>query len=336
MKLKDISECIGGKIEGDDSIDIMGIASIEEAKEGQITYISHSKYESWISKTDASCIIVKKGSSYKTDKTLILVEDPTLAFIKMADIFSKRTPPPAGISPLAYVAEGAVIDKTASVGAFCILGRGCRLGKKTVLHPQVYVGDETVIGDNCIIYPGVIIREDVQIKNSVVIHPNCVIGADGFGYKETPTGIKKIPHIGGVIIEDEVEIGANTTVDRAKLGKTIIGRGTKIDNLVQIAHNVIIGENCIIVSQTGIAGSVEIGNNVVIAGQVGITDHVKIGDNVKIGAKSGISKSIKDNETVWGIPAREINKAKKSYLLNMRLPEIYGRLKKLEEKLEKT
>lgn len=335
MILKEVADYIGGELKGDESIEITGIAKIDEAKAGDITYVADAKYLKWISKTCASCIIAPKNTPLKTDKTLILVEDPTLAFIKLADIFSKKSLPPIGISTLSDISEDAVVDKTASVGSFCVISRGCRIGKKTVLFQQVYVGENSIIGENCVIYPGVLIRENVVIKNSVIIHPGCVIGADGFGYKETPKGRLKIPHLGGVIIEDEVEIGANTTIDRAKLGNTIIGRGTKIDNLVLIGHNVIIGENCIIVGQVGIAGSTEIGNNVIIAGQVGIIDHLKIGNNVKIGAKSGVSKSVRDNEIIWGYPAREIEKAKKSYLLLMKLPEIYERLKALEKKLEK-
>ena len=335
MKIKEIAKLLSGEIKGNESIEITGIARIEDAREGDITYISHPKYEKYLSKTDASCIILSRESNLSSTKTLLLVNNPTVAFIKLAGVFVKKIHPPAGISPLSDISKDAVIDKTASVGAFCVINRGCRLGKNTILYPQVFIGEGSVLGDNCIIYPGVIIRENVRIKDRVVIHPGCVIGADGFGYIESPEGRMKIPHLGGVVLEDDVEIGANSTIDRAKLGNTIIGRKTKIDNLVHIAHNVVIGENSVIIAQVGIAGSTEIGRDVIIAGQTGIIDHLKIGNDVKIGAKSGVSKSVKDGETIWGYVAREHKASKKSYILLMKLPEIYERLKKLEKKLDR-
>lgn len=333
MKLIEIAEFLSGEIKGNSSIDIGGIARIESAKAGEITYISSPKYGKWLNKTDASCVIVSKNANLSTPKTLLLVDEPALAIVKLADLFYKKTPPPAGISPLADVVKDAVLDKTVSVAPFCVICSGCTLGKGTVLFPQVYLGEGSQVGNNCIIYPGVVIRKNVRIKNRVMIHPGCVIGADGFGYIEKAGKRVKIPHLGGVIVEDDVEIGANTTIDRATLGNTIIGRGTKIDNLVHIAHNVVIGENSVIVAQVGIAGSTEIGRNVIIAGQAGISDHLIIGNNVKIGAQSGVTKSVKDGEEVSGYPAREHKKSKKAYALLMRLPEIYERLKKIEKKL---
>jgi UDP-3-O-[3-hydroxymyristoyl] glucosamine N-acyltransferase len=333
MKLTEIAEFLSGELRGNGSVNITGIARIEDAGEGDITYISHPKYEKWLTKTDASCIIVSRNTDLSTTKTLLFVDEPTLAIVKLADLFYKRTPPIAGISPLADVSKDTVVDKTASISAFCVICSGCRLGKGTVLFPQVYLGEGSQVGDNCVIYPRVVIRENVRIKNRVVIHPGCVIGADGFGYIEKAGERVKIPHFGGVVIEDDVEIGANSTIDRATLGDTIIGKGTKIDNLVHIAHNVVIGENSVIVAQVGIAGSTEIGSNVIIAGQAGISDHLTIGNNVKIGAQSGVTKSVKNGEEISGYPAREHRRSKKAYALLMRLPEIYERFKKIEKKL---
>jgi len=333
MKLIEIAEFLSGEIKGNTSIDITGIARIEDARNGDITYISHPKYEKWLAKTGASCIIVSKNADISATKTQLFVDEPALAIVKLANLFSKKISPESGISSLADVSKNAVVDETASIGAFCVICSGCRLGKGTVLFPQVYLGEGSQVGDNCMIYPGVVIRENVRIKNRVVVHPGCVIGADGFGYIEKAGKRIKIPHLGGVVVEDDVEIGANSTIDRATLGDTIIGKGTKIDNLVHIAHNVVIGEGSVIVAQVGIAGSTEIGSNVIIAGQAGISDHLIIGNNVKIGAQSGVTKSVKDGGEVSGYPAREHRRSKKAYALLMRLPEIYERLKKIEKKL---
>lgn len=333
MKLIEIAEFLSGEIKGNTSTDITRIARIEDARKGDITYISYPKYEKWLAKTDASCVIVPKNTNISTTKTLLFVDEPSLAIVKLANLFCKKISPEAGISPLADVSINAIVDEIASIGAFCVISSGCRLGKGTVLFPQVYLGEGSHVGDNCVIYPGVVIRENVRINNRVVIHPGCVIGADGFGYIEKAGKRIKIPHLGGVIVEDDVEIGANSTIDRATLGDTIIGRGTKIDNLVHIAHNVVIGENSVIVAQVGIAGSTKIGSNVVIAGQAGVSDHLTIGNNVKIGAQSGVTKSVKDGQEVSGYPAREHRRSKKAYALLMRLPELYKRLKKIEKKL---
>lgn len=333
MKLTKIAEVLSGEIKGENSIDITGIARIEDAGKGDITYISHPKYEKWLNKTDASCIIVPRNSNLSTTKTLLFVDEPTLAIIKLADILYKRAPPAAGISPLAEVSPQAAIDETASVGAFCVICSGCRVGRGAVLFPQVYLGERSQIGEDCLIYPGVVIRENVRINDRVVLHPGCVIGADGFGYIVKAGKRVKIPHLGGVVVGDDVEIGANSTIDRATLGDTIIGRGTKIDNLVHIAHNVVIGEDSVIVAQVGIAGSTEIGRNVIIAGQAGISDHLTIGNEVKIGAQSGVTKSVEDGVEISGYPAREHKRSKKAYALLMRLPEIYERLKRIEKKL---
>ncbi len=334
MKLKEIAKLLSAEVRGDKSLEITGIARIETAKEGELSYISSSKYTKWLNRTNASCIIISREIKTDTKKTLLLVDEPEFAFAKLAEILYKKPTAIPTISPLAYIPKNAVVDKTATIGEFCILSNGSKIGRKTVLHPQVYIGENAAIGNNCIIYPGVVIREKTEIKNRVIIHPGCVIGADGFGYIEKKGKRIKIPHIGGVVIEDDVEIGANTTIDRATLGNTTIGKGTKIDNLVHIAHNVSIGENSIVVAQVGIAGSTEVGNNVIIAGQVGISDHLKIGDSVRIGAKSGVGKSVKDGEEVSGYPAREHKRSRKVYSLLMRLPELYQRIKKLEKMFE--
>ena len=243
-------------------------------------------------------------------------------------------PHPKGIHKTAFIGNNVKLGKDVAVDAYAVIESGVEIGDGTVIYAHSYVGKQSKIGANCIIYPNVTIRENAKIGNRVIINPGCIIGSDGFGYELTPKGHAKIPHIGDVIIEDDVELGACVTVDRAKIAHTIIGRGTKIDNLVQIAHNVTIGQNCIIVAQCGVSGSTKIGNNVMIGGQAGVVDHVEIGDNTMIGARSGVMKSVPPNTIVWGIPAKPIKKQKIIHILSSKLPELFKRVKLLEKKLD--
>jgi UDP-3-O-[3-hydroxymyristoyl] glucosamine N-acyltransferase len=275
----------------------------------------------------------KKG---KASVPTIKCKNPNLAFKKAAElILPKREPRSCGIHATASLGKDVVLGEGVSIGAYAVIEPGCRIGDRTSIWAHSYIGASTEIGADSLIYPNVTIRENVKIGDRVIIHPGCVIGSDGFGYERTQKGYEKIPHIGDVIIEDDVELGACATVDRAKMAHTRIGRGTKVDNLVQIAHNARIGENCIIVSQCGISGSVKIGNNVIMGGQVGLVDHIEIGDNSMIAAQSGLSKSIPPNTVMFGSPALPIKDQKVSFVLYKKLPEIYKRLKILEKKLEK-
>jgi UDP-3-O-[3-hydroxymyristoyl] glucosamine N-acyltransferase len=239
-----------------------------------------------------------------------------------------------GIDPMAAISESASVDQTAGIGPFCQIGNHASVGANSQLLGQVYVGNKVTIGSDCLIYPGVTIMDGCQIGNRVTLHPGVVIGSDGFGFAPTATGLRKIQQIGWVEIADEVEIGSNTTIDCGAIGPTRIGRGTKIDNLVQIAHNVQIGEHSIIVSQVGISGSTTIGNGCVLAGQVGVVGHIHIGDGVVVAAQSGISKSVKAGQTVFGSPAREIMDGKRIEVSLRRLPDLLKRVKKIETKLD--
>lgn len=333
ITLKEISEFINGEIVGDEKTVITGISGIKEAESGDITFLANPKYSSLLGATKASAVIVSKDIQ-TAPKPIIRTENPSFAFAKVVSfLFPQNTQHPKGIHPKAEVAKTAKIGKDVGIGAFCIIEDGAGIGDETVIYPGVYIGHNTIIGDNCLIYPNVSIRENITIGNRVIIHSGTVIGADGFGYATVSGVHHKIPQVGVVIIEDDVEIGANVTIDRARFGKTTVGRGTKIDNLVQIAHNVTIGENSIIVAQTGISGSTAIGKNVTLAGQVGIVGHVTIGDNVMIGAQSGVKNSIPPNSVYLGSPAMPINKTKRILVCMSNLPQIFKIVRQIQNKI---
>ncbi|MBL7157206.1 MAG: UDP-3-O-(3-hydroxymyristoyl)glucosamine N-acyltransferase [Candidatus Omnitrophica bacterium] len=335
ITLTALAKELGGELVGDGNLTINGIRDIEEALPGDLAFILKKKYEHLLEKTKASCCVVpSQVTETLNNKPIIRCKNPNLAFKKAAElILPNHIPHPKGIHEKAVIADNVTLGKDVSIGCYAVLESGSKIGDGTVIYPHCYIGCRTEIGKNSIIYPNVTIRENIKIGNRVIIHPGSVIGSDGYGYEATRTGHQKIPHIGDVIIEDDVEIGACTTVDRAKIAHTKIGRGTKIDNLVQVAHNVTMGPNCIIVSQCGISGSVKIGKNVIMGGQVGMVEHIEIGDNVMIGAKGGVIKSIPAKSIMAGIPVRPIKKTMKILALEEKLPEIYERLKKIEKKL---
>lgn len=316
ITLGELARELGGELTGDCNLTVSDIKDTEEAGEGDVAFIFGKKFEKLLEKTKASVCVVPEGIK-KTRVPTIKCENPNLAFKKAVDlILPGRIFRPQGIHKTVSIAEDVTLGEGVSIGASTVVGKGVKIGKDSI------------------IYPNVTICENVKIGERVIIHPGCVIGSDGFGYERTQNGYEKMPHIGGVIIEDDVELGASVTVDRAKIAHTKIGRGTKVDNLVHIAHNVTIGKNCIIVAQCGISGSAKIGNNVIIGGQVGITEHVEIGDNVMIAARAAVIKDVPPGTIMWGIPARPLKKAKTIYALFDKLPEIYKRLKAVEEKLE--
>jgi len=334
ISLKEIALLINGRLIGPGEILISGVSGIESAKKGDITFLIDRSYERYLETCEASGIIVGKDIDLKKikGKNLIVVENPGIAYIKIAELFGKQKIYEPGISSFAFVSEGSEISKEASVLPFVFIGKNVKIGKGTIIHPFVYLGDNVSIGEDTTIYPGVTVYDKVSIGNRVIIHAGTIIGSDGFGYIWDGTCHKKIPQLGTVVIEDEVEIGANVTIDRASLDKTVIKKGTKIDNLVQIAHNVTIGENSIIVAQVGIAGSSKIGKNVILAGQVGVKDHVVIGDNVRAGGQTGITKDVKPGSTISGTPHMAHKEWLKQHALLRRLPELFERVKKLEEK----
>lgn len=332
ITLRELAREIGGELIGDGTLTVSNICDIEEAGKGDLVFIFRKKSQVLLQKTKASASVVPEEIE-KAPIPVIKCKSPNLAFKKAAELILPRyIPHPKTIHKTASIGENVKLGKDVSLGAYACVEDGAEIGDGTIIYAHSYVGCSTKIGDASVIYPNVSIRENIKIGDRVIIHSGCVIGGDGFGYEQTEIGHEKIPHIGDVIIEDDVELGAGVTVDRAKIAHTKIGMGTKIDNLVQIAHNVTIGKNCIIVAQTGIAGSVKIGNNVIIGGQVGFVDHIEIGDNAIIASQSGLMKSVPPNAIVLGTPARPIKKAKMLWALWDKLPEIYERLKAVEKK----
>lgn len=304
LTLADIVKISGGKVVGDSNLEITGISGIKEARPGDLTFLANPKYASAAKKTEASAILV--GTDVLIEgKTVIQVEHPSKVFSEVINIFKESAPHPSGIHPTAVISKKATLGKNVSLGAFVVVEDGASIGDDTIIYAGCYVGYKAIIGQHCLIYSNVTIREDVQIGNHVIIHSSSVIGCDGYGYLTIDDEHMKIPQMGRVVIEDWVEIGSCVTIDRARFDKTWIGRGVKIDNLVQIAHNVHIGENTLVVAQVGIAGSTKIGRNVIVAGQVGVAGHLTVGDRSIIMAQSGVTKDVESGVTVFGCPAEE-------------------------------
>jgi len=333
-KLKEINELVGGELLGDGEIEIHGVSGIKEAREGEITFVANTRYLSRINRTRASAIIIWKGIQYN-GKPMIQVDNPYLAWAKVVEAFStKRKKKGKGIHPTAIIGENVEIGKDAWIQAYTFIGDNVQIGDEVVISPFVYIGDDSKIGAQTYIYPSVAIREDVTIGERVIIHSGTVIGSDGFGFAQVSDRRHKVPQIGVVIIEDDVEIGANVTIDRG-LRETVIGRGTKIDNLVQIAHNVVIGEDCVIIAQVGIAGSTEIKDRVVLAGQVGVVGHIAIGEDAQISARSGVSKDIPPGPNVWsGVPAMLHSKDLRIQACVRKLPDLINQMHEMREKIE--
>ncbi len=331
MKVKEIARAVEGRLIGNGTIEIENVVPIKEAKKGDITFFHDKRYIKYLHKSKASCIVVPQGMEELTT-TVIEVKNPALAFAKILNFFAPQKKMEKGIHNTAIIGKNVSIHKTASIQAFCCIGDDVRIEKGVCIFPYVYVGSGTTIRENSKIYSNVTVRENSKIGKRVIIHSGTVIGSDGYGYVKGDGHHRKIPQIGKVIIEDDVEIGANTAIDRATLGATVIGRGTKIDNLVHIGHNVRIGENSLIIAQVGISGSVEIGKNCVLAGQAGISDHIKLGDNVIVGGQAGVTKSFPSNMKISGYPARPHSDAQRSYATISMLPELLHRLKNLEKK----
>lgn len=335
MKLKEIADIIGGRITGNPEVDITGVSSIKEAQKGNITFFADKKNMQYVYTTEASAIIAKeeiKGLS----KSMLIVDNPYLAFAKTLELFYKKPFEPLGVSKDAVIGRDVNFGDDVSIYSRVYICNNVLIGSRVTIFPYVYIGDNVSIGDDSIIYPNVTIRENVKIGKNVTIHPGAVIGSDGFGYVLDKERHYKIPQVGGVIIEDNVEIGANVTIDRATTGNTSIGSGTKIDNLVQVAHNVKIGKNCLLVAQVAIGGSVEIGDGVVFGGQVGVRDHVKIGHGVMVGAQSGIGHDIPDGQVFSGTPAIPHKSWLRAQTIYSKLPEYIKRLLELERKVKKT
>ena len=335
MNVKDLAESCGGEIRGDSGLTITGAASLAEATGGEITFYGNPRYLAAFRKTRASAAFVPLDFEEQIVPAQIRVTNPSKAF--EAAVLRFALPPiqfAPGIHPTAVLGEDVSLGEEVSIGAHAVIEAGTAIGGGTRIGANSYIGPETVIGQRCLIYPNVTIRERTRIANRVIIHSGVVIGSDGFGFEMTAGGHKKVPQIGIVQIDDDVEIGANTTIDRARFGRTWIQEGVKIDNLVQIAHNVVIGKHSIIVAQVGIAGSVRIGAGVVIGGQAGIIGHIEIADGTMIGAQTGVSKSL-DGGTWWATPAVPLKESMEHLANVRRLGKLYERVKALEKKEQK-
>jgi len=334
--LREIASAINGKIIGDKNIIITGVCDIKEAQQGDITFLAHPKYKSFLEKTHASAIITSKDIKFPS-KAIVQTENPSLAFTKVISMFMpQHLKHPAGINhERAVISKDVKFGENVSVGACSVIEDGVSAAEGVVVYPNCCIGRDVKIGKNSLIYPNVTIREGSIIGENVIIHSGSVIGSDGFGYVEVEGVHHKIPQTGIVVIEDDVEIGANVTIDRARFGKTIIGKGTKIDNLVQIAHNVKIGPNSIIVAQAGISGSTSIGKHTILAGQAGLVGHIDLGDNVIVGAQSGVTKSFPSDTVVLGSPAKPISEQKKIFACISKLPDLFNTLKRIKKKVLK-
>ena len=334
MKLHALADIIGGKIQGNPDVDITGVSGIGDAKKGDITYLLDINILSEVPPIGASALIVKEAMK-ELNVSMLVVENPQYAFAKTLEIFYGKPYSPSGISDKAFVGTHVRMGDDVSVHPYACISNNVELGRGVTLSSGVFLGEGVTIGEDSFIYPNVTIRESVKIGKKVVVHSGTVIGSDGFGYVVEKGEHYKIPQVGGVIIEDNVEIGANVCIDRGTVGNTIIGCGTKVDNLVQIAHNVKIGRNCIIVAQVGISGSVEIGDWVILAGQVGIRDHIKIGSKAIVGSQSGVGSNIPEGKIYSGSPAIPHIAWLRAQSIYSKLPEYAKRIREIEKKLYK-
>ncbi len=335
---REIAYLIGGEIKGNESIKINKLAKIQEANEGAISFLSNPKYENFIYSTDASAVIVNKNFIPKETirTTLILVDDPYTSFTTLLEEYHRVvTFKRSGTEQPSFIGEGSITGDHAYRGAFSYIGNNCIIGNNVKIYPHVYIGDNVIIGSNTILYAGVKIYSDTRIGSYCTFHSGAVVGSDGFGFAPQKDGsYKGIPQVGNVIIKDHVDIGANTVIDCATMGSTIIYDGVKLDNLIQIAHNVEIGANTAIAAQTGISGSTKIGDNCLIGGQVGIVGHINIANKTSIGAQSGVGKTIVEEGTsISGSPAFDYKKNLKSLSIFKKLPELQKRIEELEEKV---
>lgn len=334
---KQIAEFIQGSIEGDENVSVHTFAKIEEGVPGAISFLSNPKYTHYLYDTQSSIVLVNKDLELEkaTKATLIRVDNAYEAVARLLTLYEMSKPKKKGIDPLAYIAPTAQIGEDCYVAPFAYIGEHVKIGKGTQIYPHTTVYDNASVGENCLLYANVSVYHDCKIGNRVTLHSGCVIGADGFGFAPAENGYEKIPQIGIVTIEDDVEIGANACVDRSTMGSTIVRKGVKIDNLVQIAHNVEVGANTVMSAQVGVAGSTKIGQWCMFGGQVGIAGHAVIGDQVKSGAQAGIAGSIrKGHVTVQGSPAIEAKNFARSSIVFKNLPEMYSDVNRMKKEIE--
>ena len=332
-----IAGILNGTVDGDEGVEVSKLAKIEEGSEGSLTFLSNPKYTQYIYSTEASITIVNNDFVATSDlsTTLIRVDNAYTAFSQLLEYYNQVKMNKTGIENPVFISESAKYGENLYLGAFSYIGENVKIGDNVKIYPNVYIGDNVSVGNNTILFTGVKLYSETVVGESCVINSGVVIGADGFGFTPNENGeYHKVPQIGNVVLEDNVDIGPGTTIDRATLGSTLIKKGVKLDNQIQIAHNVTIGENTVIAAQTGIAGSTKIGKNCIIGGQVGIAGHITIGDNVKIQAQTGLGRNVKDNETLQGSPAFNYGDFNKSYVYFKNLPKIMERFNIVEKKLD--
>ncbi|MDW8321086.1 MAG: UDP-3-O-(3-hydroxymyristoyl)glucosamine N-acyltransferase [Armatimonadota bacterium] len=333
LTVQQLAQQLNAQVEGDETASITGVSSIEFAQEGDVVFAESPRYLLMAERCPAAAVIVWQDAP-SIQKPLLRVESPRQAFLKALEMFAPQPHHPEGIDLNAVISPDADIGDDVAIGAGCIIEAGVRIGRGSVLYPLCYIGRDAQLGEQCLLYPNVTLMHGVRLGNRVIVHAGAVIGADGFGYVTVDGVHRKVPHIGTVEVGDDVEIGANVCIDRAKTGATRIGRGTKIDNLVHIGHNVQVGEHCLLVAQVGIAGSSQLGNYVVLAGQVGVADHVSIGEGAIVAAQSGVAGNLPGGQRYFGSPAREHGKQLRLMAYASRLPELFERVKELEQKLD--
>ena len=333
---KQIAEYIQGIVVGDENATVQTFAKIEEGMPGAISFLANPKYASYIYETQSSIVLVNKDFEPEREvkATLIKVDNAYESVAKLLTLYEMSKPKKTGISPLASIASTAKVGENVYIAPYAVIGEGVVIGNNTQIHANAVIGDHAKVGDNCIIYPNATVYHECRVGNNVILHAGSVIGADGFGHAPAADGYEKIPQIGIVILEDNVEIGANTCVDRATMGATIIRKGVKLDNLIQVAHNVEIGANTVMASQCGIAGSTKVGEWCMFGGQVGVAGHSKIGDRLNVGAQTGIPGNMKGNQTVMGSPAIDARLFARASVISKKLPEMYATLNTLQKEIE--
>ncbi len=335
LTLGKIAELVGGELRGDPAVEIRSVAPLSSAGPGDLTWAVDLQHAAQLSECQASAVLLRSGLE-NGHLSAVMSDRPDLGIAEVLECFQLPVPHPSvGVDPTALIADGVTLGEETAIGPRVLIQRGVAIGRRTKIHAGAVIAVETQIGEDCIIWPNVVIRERCQIGNRVVIHPNTTIGADGFGYNFDEARFRKIPHIGTVRIEDDVEIGANSCIDRGKYSETVIGRGTKIDNLVQIGHNVRIGENCCIVAHVGIAGSTEVGDFVTLAGKVGVKDNIRIGNQVQAAACSCIASDVEDGQIVVGVPAKPKREFFREHSAARRLPKALEEIRDLRKRIER-
>ncbi|GAB4265979.1 MAG: UDP-3-O-(3-hydroxymyristoyl)glucosamine N-acyltransferase [Deferrisomatales bacterium] len=332
MTLRELAEALGAKLQGDPALEVHGAAPLDRAGPGEVSFLSNPKYRGLLATTRASAVIVGP-SDRREDLACLVCDNPYLAFARAVALLHPQPRPEPGVEDGAFVSPSARLGEGVTVMAGAYVDEGVRVGPETVLYPGVYLGREARVGARCVLHANAVVRERCVLGDRVVLQPGAVVGSDGYGFARDGTRHVKIPQVGIVVVEDDVEVGAATTIDRAVLGETRIGRGTKIDNLVQIGHNVEVGEDCLVVAQVGVSGSTRVGDRVVLAGQAGVVGHVVLGEGAMVGAQSGVMADVPAGAVVTGSPAFDHREFLKVQAVVRRLPELRARLRELEKRL---